>query len=503
MKKAVSLAIIVLLAGSLVMAGGKPARHKSGIVDTWIVGMVDRAPSALPHLAASLEGRYGAELLDVYDAALGGFLMKVPASSIEALAADPRVRFVEQDAVIEMEPSVSSTRSVEFGGQSLWHLARIDELYPSDMDGYYTYCSTGDGVVVYLIDTGVMAQHDEFSGLAIEHHNVLEYEYTGSSNPCGASGWHGTATASLIAGHNVGVAEDIELIDLRSFDCTGHSTISKVLGAFNWIIADGSSYWTATIGGRQCPNYRDWPINSHAPGVVNLSGYVYPGDTYDVVNPYDPSRSFHSISIEVSVRDVVGAGNVVVTSANNYSTNCAEYAPANLGYNGNGATGRDVAADGTISYPHIEPTVITVGGTALNNNDEDVRWAEDGGQSGQAGSGSNSGRCISIWAPANDIYSARNWGTDSYDVESGTSFAAPIVTGVVARYIEYYRDRHGGASPTPQQVFDWLDAMSVRYKADHVTPLVQGTETPDGYDTNGTVGMVYWSQPCRIRPAGF
>src|SRR5437763_3652145 len=44
----------------------------------------------------------------------------------------------------------------------LWHLDRIDQT-GADLDGLYHHRHGGAGSVVYVMDTGVMASHDEFA----------------------------------------------------------------------------------------------------------------------------------------------------------------------------------------------------------------------------------------------------------------------------------------------------------------------------------------------------
>jgi aqualysin 1 len=353
------------------------------------------------------------------------------------------------------------------------------------MDGEYWYCDTGEFVPVYVIDNGITSGHDEFVDLTIDHHDIHNDQYYGSSAPCGTSGhYHGTAVASLIAGKNVGVASRVKLIDLRTYDCSGYTSLRKLISAFNWIVSDGSARWNGPTAPdaypRQFEEYRDWPVNPDRTnvGVVNLSGFSPAGiGAYDdLKNPFYPyDYIYRSISLEAAVRDVVAAGNVVVTSANNYSSSCANHTPSVLGYNGDDLTGiRDLDDSGAVTSVTISPSVITVGGT----DRQDRRWqtAELSGMD----SGSNSGPCISMWAPGAEIFSARHYSANAYGRESGTSFAAPLVSGIAARYIEYFRRTNSGNSPSPAAVFQYLTDSSTNFLSDGVNPLISNTVAPDG-----------------------
>ncbi|XP_035670351.1 proteinase T-like [Branchiostoma floridae] len=71
---------------------------------------------------------------------------------------------------------------------------------------------------------------------------------------------------------------------------------------------------------------------------------------------------------------------------------------------------------------------------------------------------SNFGACVDILAPGEDIQSA--WINSKYSVMSmtGTSQAAPHVTGVISRYLSFFRDATGSISP--EAVRDWVVGMS-------------------------------------------
>lgn len=71
--------------------------------------------------------------------------------------------------------------------------------------------------------------------------------------------------------------------------------------------------------------------------------------------------------------------------------------------------------------PARVPGVIAVGSMA----EGDVRAAS-----------SNVGRCIDIWAPGRDIVSAGITSDGAVQTKSGTSMAAPLVSGVLAMYLQ-------------------------------------------------------------------
>ena len=127
--------------------------------------------------------------------------------------------------------------------------------------------------------------------------------------------------------------------------------------------------------------------------------------------------------LEEAVNRVVSWGLPVVVSANNQNVDARCTSPAEI------------------------PAAITVGGTMMNDvsgQTVDTRWLNTANPTWRGipptnlDPGSNWGPAIDIFAPAHEIRSAHITSTTAERLtnRSGTSFAAPHVSGEIARYLQ-------------------------------------------------------------------
>jgi hypothetical protein len=73
--------------------------HDNGVPDQYFVVLVSSV-SSIPDAASALTAQYGGEVIAVYDVVLGGFGVRVSAAGAEAMSADSRVCWVEQDGYV-------------------------------------------------------------------------------------------------------------------------------------------------------------------------------------------------------------------------------------------------------------------------------------------------------------------------------------------------------------------------------------------------------------------
>jgi aqualysin 1 len=108
-----------------------------------------------------------------------------------------------------------------------WGIDRVD----GKVDKKYTYKWSGKGVNVYIFDTGVMSNHDEFSGGRVTCGiNLIETE------TCEDLKGHGTHVAGTVGGKTYGLAKSVQFINIKVLDKNGSGNVAKVLLGFDYVL---------------------------------------------------------------------------------------------------------------------------------------------------------------------------------------------------------------------------------------------------------------------------
>ncbi|MFF2144679.1 type VII secretion-associated serine protease mycosin [Kitasatospora sp. NPDC058190] len=248
-----------------------------------------------------------------------------------------------------------------------WSLQRLllDELWQGGK-------TTGAGVVVAVIDTGVDEQNPQLAGKVLQGGNLLVNKETkqpvdGTSkiDPVG----HGTKVAGIIAARKsdrtgfVGLAPDAQIYSIRQNDSEGNGDVSSLVAAITEVVNNNK-------------DSKKPPIR-----VINIS--------QDVRGAGDAQFGGYQ-ELKAAIQAAEDAGIVVVASSGN-----------------DGKEGD--------TYPGAFPTVLAVGASDRNNERAPF---------------SQYGSFVKVAAPGVDMLSTVPGSGQC--VDNGTSFAAPYVAGLAA-----------------------------------------------------------------------
>jgi serine protease AprX len=435
---------LVLVAGSLPgAAAALPTRDRPGHIDENVLRKAFGAGSPGTIRVIITRERSGNSDNDVRGR--GGKVVKkleignatvaeVSPRELLALASQPGVVRIAYDAPVKIQADPLTNCCDD-----------LASAYPYAVDAVSQWNSNGlvrgTGIGVAVIDSGIRDSHPDFLGanpLDVTSKRVsLVRNGMSNGNDSGADdNGHGTFVAGIIAGRGhglpgtgtggeyIGVAPNANIISIKVSDANGMAHVSDVISAIEWIAHNREQY-----------NIR----------IINLS----------LVS--NEVGSYSTDMLDAAVELAWLQGLVVIVSAGNNGPNAAIASPAN------------------------DPFIITVGatddmGTRSTDDDRLARFSSYGqtvdgfAKPELVAPGRNIVSTLSSRTDTLAVEHPRNIVTDGYFRMSGTSVAAPVVSGMVAQLLQARPDL------TPGQV---------KYLLTHTALPVDGPGTGAGYPRLG------------------
>lgn len=277
------------------------------VASSYIVVFKDTtsSPAAVSSTSASLAGRYGGAIRFTYTAALHGFAGHLSAVQARRLAADPKVAYVEQDAVVSIdETQTNATQGLD----------RVDQR-ALPLNRTYVFNTRATNVNAYIIDTGVRPTHVDFGGRA-----HVAFDSVGDGRNGVDCNGHGTHVSGTVGGNTFGIAKGVQLFAVRVLDCAGSGTTSGVIAGVNFVTSNHRSPAVAnmSLGGGISTALDNAVANSIASGV-----------TYAIAAGNSNANACNSSPARVGAAITVGATDVSDNRASfsNFGTCVDIFAP--------------------------------------------------------------------------------------------------------------------------------------------------------------------------------
>ncbi len=359
------------------------------------------------------------------------FTMSLPSTPVRAATTNEQPEMIAHAVVAPTSPQTAGPSGLQAPyNQVPWGLDRIDQR-SNTLDHSYSFSGNGAGVKVYIVDSGVNASHPEFGTRVLDGWSYrADTTATSGSYRNSNESYHSARVANNISAcasnptlqqfdpatfDDKVNAAGADTTDKGKTDNDGHGThvagtiggeitgVAKGVSIVPVRVLDSCGAGTTTM----VHNGLRWILADHLAGekaVINMS------------IGFDASAT----TIDADITALLGEGIVVVAAAGNDATSACNTTPAGTA--------------GTIS----------VG--AIQSNTTEAYY-------------SNYGDCVDIFAPGSDIVSTwpkNGANTNTYYLETGTSMAAPHVSGVAALQLV---GRTVTAS-TPSDIWNWLKLNS-------------------------------------------
>lgn len=279
----------------------------------------------------------------LYQTALKGYAGFIKPTTLERIRNSPIVEYVEQDQVVYAFGCGSQNNAI-------WNLDRISTpgSYNQKSRVYSHNTNGGEGVTVYVVDTGVKIDHNEFEGRA-----SYGYDAVKESDPSDLNG-HGTHVASTVGGKLYGVAKKVSIVAVKVLGKNGSGSNSGVVAGIDWAASQTKGKKTSVINmslGGGASTATDKAVeNAYKSGVTVV---VAAGNENQDACNVSPARATYAFTVGSTSEPP--AGQDLRSSFSNFGTCVQIFAPGSsiTGAWINSKTATNTISGTSMASPHV------------------------------------------------------------------------------------------------------------------------------------------------------
>ncbi|XP_071490696.1 extracellular serine proteinase-like [Diadema antillarum] len=263
---------LILLLAALATAELAPLHtHRERIPGQYLVKL-----KAGKHLESAIASLGDVKIIHKYGTVFNGFAAELTNDVVTYLRSSGLVEYIEEDGIVRASTVAS------------WGLDRVDQV-SLPLDDVFYPMGDGSGVDVYVIDTGINADHVDFGERGFIGYDALG----GDGVDCNG---HGTHCSGTVGGTEYGVAAGTRIFGVRVLGCLGFGSTADIVAGCEWVANnfERTSVASLSLGGgasQTTDDAIDYMVDA------GISVVVAAGNDDSDACGYSPARAASAISV--------------------------------------------------------------------------------------------------------------------------------------------------------------------------------------------------------------
>lgn len=368
--------------------------------------------------------------------------------SLDDLKELPGVIYIKEDLLISLDDNIDrnqmpltkqninayATTHLGTIGSSVEYATHLEMLNSKKYDATsdihdYTTTSTGKNVDCFILDTGILSSNPFVEGRVFKTNFSDSFNIDGTDQEDNQG--HGTICAMLVGGDTYGVAKDANMYALKVLTSEGTGSFSVIIAAINNVI-----------------DFHKNKTNGN-PSIINMSlgGDPSPDNPTIQKDVTEVNDNPYQEAIKIAVNNGI---HVVLAAGNGFNGEDIKYGPM-LSKFGNGSLNLSPEQSGNTDAGHGIPIVVGSVDSGSNFLESDPHQMSSFSNYGIGNTINSTGGNLIL--PVWNVESSKNY---SISEQQGTSFSAPIVSGLLCLYLEKNPNK------TPLEAKQWLVELASR-----------------------------------------